>query len=320
MLKFVVKRILSLIPILLGVVFLVFTLMYFLPGGAVSRMSIYGGDTLDSFFNALGWGPDFFSRFLRYAFNVITKLELGVSSNTGRFVSDDILMRLPRTLTLAGFAVVLVCLVGPPIGMYAALHHNTWRDNGVMTFALLGSSVPSYVLGILLMLFFSLVLGWLPASGYYGPEYYILPVLTLSVGGIASTARMTRSALLDILGEDYVTTARAKGLRERRVVLRHALKNALVPIITIITGQFAQLLGGAYVIEAVFSIPGIGKYMVDAISNRDLSGLQGCIILLAVLISVINILADVAYVAIDPQIKARYSGGRREKNASVRKV
>ena len=227
-----------------------------------------------------------------------------------RSVSADIMDRFPRTAIIALVSVVLSLVIGVPIGVASAVGQNTWRDRLAMV-SLIGVSMPAFWVGLLLVIEFSLNLRWLPASGIDTPLHFIMPCFACSLGGIASIARQTRSSMLEVIRADYIVTARAKGQTEFKVIYSHALRNALIPIITSAGASFGIMLGGALVIETVFSIPGLGLYMVKGISNRDYPAIQGAVIFLSIAFSLVMLLTDLIYAYVDPRIKSQYVSGRR---------
>jgi len=238
----------------------------------------------------------------------LVKGDLGRSIHARRPVLDMILERYPATLLLAAAAMVVAWLVALPAGLAAAVKKDTWIDNLSMFGALLGISLPNFWLGPLLILLFSIQLGWLPVSGLDGPLSLILPAVTLGTAMAAILTRMTRSSLLEVIREDYVTTARAKGLSERRVILKHAFKNAVIPILTLVGLQFGGLLAGSIITETIFSWPGLGSLMVTAIYSRDFPLLQGAVMTISLSYVLINLLTDLLYGLADPRIRL---GGRR---------
>ena len=226
---------------------------------------------------------------------------------------------MPRTLMLALVTLIIAYGLGIPLGILAATHQNKWQDHVSMVLALIGVAIPNFWLALLLIILFSVKLGWLPAMGVgvglAGIKYYILPAVSNCACALANCARQTRSSMLDVIRADYITTARAKGVPERVVVTRHALKNALIPIITMMGTTFGRLLGGAMIIETIFTIPGMGSYIIGAVNNRDYPVVQGGSIILAIAFSIAMLLIDLLYAAVDPRIKAKYiaSGKKRKK-------
>ena len=225
----------------------------------------------------------------------------------------EILSRLPRTIGLGLISMIISFVFGVLLGILAGTHQNRWQDSLSMVIALVGVSMPAFWLALMLVLLFSVKLNLLPASGMGGIEYYILPAIANSVGGIAGIARQTRSSILETIRSDYVTTARSKGLKENEVVMKHILPNALIPIITVAGQSFAGVFGGSLIIETVFSINGLGLYMMSGITSRDYPVVQGCVVLLGIIFSLCMLLVDIAYAFVDPRIKAQYEGESKKK-------
>ncbi|PKM64063.1 MAG: peptide ABC transporter [Firmicutes bacterium HGW-Firmicutes-20] len=308
MFRYILRRSLFLIPVMLGVSFIVFSLIHFTPGDPA--MVILGEsappEAIEQLRTEMGLDDPFLVQYGRYVFNVVTKLDFGRSYVSRREVFGEIIGQFPNTVKLAGLAVTVAMLIGIPAGVIAATHQNKWIDNVTMFFSLLGVSMPIFWQGILLILVFSLTLQWLPSSGFNTWQQMILPSLTLGSGSAAIIARMTRSSMLEVYRQDYVRTARSKGLKERVVVTRHALKNALIPIVTVIGLQFGFLLGGAVLTESIFGIPGLGRLMVNSIRTKDMMIIQGGVLLIAFTFSIINLFVDVLYAYLDPRIRSQY--------------
>ena len=311
--KYVAKRLLWMIPIILFVAVLIFVIMDFVPGDPVTIMlgSSATQEEMEVAREEMGLNKPFLIRLGSYLEKAFFHFDLGTSYQTSTPVTQELLQRFPRTLLLSLISMLLAVCLGLPIGIYAAMHRNSAADRIAMFFSLIGVSMPSFWLGLLLVLLFSLRLGWLPAFGVGGVAYYILPALANSFGGIAGVARQSRSSVLDVLRADYVTTAQAKGLTDGDILRKHILPNSMIPVITYVGSIFGRMLGGTLVIEQVFSLPGIGNYMILAINNRDYPAVQGSVIFCAVTFSVIMLCVDLLYAAIDPRIKAQYSGKRR---------
>ena len=311
--KYIAKRILWLIPVIVGVTFLIFTIMFFIPGDPVAIMlgSSATQAEIEQAREMLGLNGSYLHRFWNYASGVFLRFDLGTSFQYGTSVTADMLTRFPRTFTLAVASMLISICVGVPLGVIAATHQNTVSDRASMIIAMFGVSMPSFWLAILLVLLFSMKLGLLPSYGIGGLKFYILPAITNSFGGIAGFARQTRSSVLECIRADYVTTARAKGVSEKKVLMGHILPNSMIPIITYAGTQFSGLLGGAIVIENVFTIPGIGTYMVQAINYRDYGAVQGSVIFSAITFSVVMLIVDVIYAYVDPRIKAQYENKQR---------
>ena len=311
--KYITKRILWLIPVIVGVTFLIFTIMFFIPGDPVAIMlgSSATQAEIEQAREMLGLNGSYLHRFWNYASGVFLRFDLGTSFQYGTSVTADMLTRFPRTFTLAVASMLISICVGVPLGVIAATHQNTVSDRASMIVAMFGVSMPSFWLAILLVLLFSMKLGLLPSYGIGGLKFYILPAIANSFGGIAGFARQTRSSVLECIRADYVTTARAKGVSEKKVLMGHILPNSMIPIITYAGTQFSGLLGGAIVIENVFTIPGIGTYMVQAINYRDYGAVQGSVIFSAITFSVVMLIVDVIYAYVDPRIKAQYENKQR---------
>ncbi len=321
MLKYILKRLLWMIPIILGVTILVFTMMTFCPGDPAEI--ILGTTATEADLLAkrveLGLDQPFLVRLAQYMSDVFLHFDMGNSWITNIDIMSSIAERMPRTLVLALVTLIIAYGLGIPLGIMAATHQNKWQDHLSMILALIGVAIPNFWLALLLIILFSVNLGWLPAmgvgTGLAGLKYYILPAVSNCAGALANCARQTRSSMLDVIRADYITTARAKGVPERVVVTKHALKNALIPIITMMGTTFGRLLGGAMIIETIFTIPGMGSYIIGAVNNRDYPVVQGGSIILAIAFSIAMLLIDLLYAAVDPRIKAKYvaSGKRRKK-------
>jgi len=318
MTKYILKRLLWMVPVILGVTVVIFFIMHFVPGDPA--VIILGTEASQAELQAkreqLGLAQPFVIQLGNYMKQVFLHFDFGNSYITNNSITKELLGRLPRTALVGFISIVLMLLVGIPLGITAAVHQNGLGDRICMVIALIGVSVPSFWLGLLLVITFSLRLGWLPASGIGGLQYYVLPCIASAFGGIAGLARQSRSSMLEVIRSDYVVTARAKGLSERKVIYGHALPNALIPIITVAGSHLAHIFGGSVVIENVFSIPGIGSYMVQAVNNRDYTVVTGSVIFLAVVFSLVMLLVDVVYAFVDPRIKAQYTNGSRKKKGA----
>ena len=315
MIRYIVKRILLMIPVIIGVTWLIFTIMYFTPGDPAQIIlgSEVSTEVLEAKREELGLNKSYIERFVEYAKDVYFHFDFGESYMNGKPVIEDILQRFPYTLRVASISVCLALLIGIPLGVIAAVNQYSWKDNASMLVALVGISMPGFWVGQMLSLLFALKLGLLPASGVDGPASYILPCLAIGLTGCASIARQTRSAMLEVIRQDYIVTARAKGIINSKVIFVHGLRNALIPVATQAGTSFGMQLGGAIVAESVFSIPGIGTYMMNSISSRDYPAIQGSVIFVAVVFSLVMLLVDLVYAFIDPRIKAQYAGKKRKK-------
>ena len=311
--RYILKRLLLMIPVVVLVAVLIFTIMYFTPGDPA--IIILGPNASFEQLAAkraeLGIDQPYLVQLFNYLKNVFIRFDFGNSFINGRSVSSQIMERFPRTLLIATFSVLFSVIVGVPLGIIAAVNQYSWKDNASMFAALIAASMPGFWIAQMMSLLFALKLGWLPATGIGSWKCYILPVVANAIGGVATMARQTRSSMLEVVREDFITTARAKGQAEKKVVYHHALRNALIPIVTCAGGAFGFQLGGALVVETVFSIPGLGKYMMDAISMRDYPAIRGTVIFLAIAFSIVMLAVDILYAFIDPRIKGQYQSKKR---------
>jgi peptide/nickel transport system permease protein len=308
MLTYILQRLLGALFVIFGVVSIVFLLIHMIPGDPVEIMLGESASTTDreALRVALGLNQPLWVQFQQYLAGLL-QFDMGNSIHFRRPVSDLLLERLPATGLLAAMTLLITLVLALPLGIIAAVRRDTVWDSGAMTFAMLGVSIPNFWLGPILILVFSLWLGWFPVSGRNGFGSVVLPALTLSTGLIAVLSRMVRSSMLEVLGEDYIRTARAKGLPSQRVILHHGLRNALLPVITLLGLQLGALLAGAVITETVFSWPGVGLLTIESIQSRDYPVVQACVLLISVTYVLVNLLTDFAYAWIDPRIRL---GGR----------
>jgi len=307
MYKYVIKRVLFSIPVLLGAIFMVFTIMYFSPGdpgSIILGMTAKKAD-IAALNHQLGVDRPFFVQFFSYLKNMLHG-DFGVSYRNQRPVFEEIINRFPNTFILAFWSMILSTIVGTVFGIISAVRQYSVLDTTLTTIAMFLSAFPGFWLGLMLMLVFSLHLGWLPSSGIDSWKSYVLPVLTLTLGGSAPTMRLTRATILETIRADYIRTARSKGAPEKVVVWKHALKNALLPLVTSLGMGFGASLGGAVIIETVFGMPGLGRLTVTAIREQDTPTVMAATLFLAVLFLAIMLLVDILYAYIDPRIKAKY--------------
>lgn len=304
MLRYIGRRLIGAIPVLWGVVTLVFCIMRVLPGDPAALMLSEGGGSAESIAALradLGLDAPLLVQYGRYLFDVL-RGDLGVSLFTQRSVVATIAEQLPSTIELAVASMLVAILLGTTIGIVAAVKHGTWLDSLGTTLSITGVSIPVFWSGLLLIWLFSLQLNLLPATGNGGLAHLIMPALVLGFASAGAIARLVRASLLDVLDNDFVNTARAKGLHERTLLLRHALKNAFIPVITIIGLQFGFLLGGTVVTETIFARRGIGRLVLDSILWKDFPVVQGVVLLVALIYTVVNLTVDVAYAYLDPRI------------------
>lgn len=316
--RYILKRILMMIPVMLGVTLLVFLMLEITPGDPARQ--ILGEQATEEMVQQLrddmGLNDNFFVRYARYVWNVCHG-DFGTSYTTGRPVFDEIIERFPTSLKLAALATILSGLLGIPLGIFSAIKQYSWVDSILVGVALIGVSMPGFWLGLMLILLFSVTLGWLPPSGFEGPLYWILPSITIGYISAATIFRMTRSSMLEVIRQDYIRTARAKGQRESKVITKHALKNAIIPIITVMGLRFGGSLGGSVITEQMFSIPGLGQLMINAINNRNYPVVQGGVLLIALSYSLINLLVDILYAYADPRIKSQYSAKSAKRQSKL---
>ena len=307
MLKYIGRRLLMMIPVMLGVILIVFTLMYITPGDPVD--TLLGDDATpemaEQLREELGLNGTYIERLGKYLVN-LAHGDLGICYSTKQPVMDRIIQTFPNSLKLAGCSVLLSVAIGLTLGIVSAVKQYSLFDNIAMTLAMIGNAMPNFWQGLLLMLLFALHWKILPASGFDGWTYMILPAITIGTSSAAAVARMTRSSMLEVIRQDYITTAEAKGQTELKIIIFHALKNALIPVITTIGIQFGHLLGGAVLTESIFAVPGVGKMMVDAIKARNYPVVQGGVLRVALTFSLVNLAVDILYAFVDPRIRSQY--------------
>ncbi|PID58604.1 glutathione ABC transporter permease GsiC [candidate division KSB3 bacterium] len=302
--NYIIRRLLLTVPVMLGVVTLVFLFIHFIPGDPVQVMlgESAASANMEELREGLGLNNPLGEQYLSFLKGLFTG-DLGVSIHTGQPIVSSILERVPATLELTISSLIVALLISIPLGVISASRQYSVLDNGSMFFALIGISMPNFWLGPLLIILFSVNLGWLPVSGRGGIAHLILPAMTLGTALAAKLTRMTRSSMLEILHEDYITTSRAKGLREGFIMFKHGLRNALLPVITVFGIQFGALLSGALITETIFAWPGIGRLTISAIQKRDYPLVQGCVLFIAFGYVFANLLTDLAYALADPRIR-----------------
>ena len=316
MYKFVLKRLLQLIPVIIGVTFIVFFIMNLAPGdpAAIILGDQATAEALAMKREELGLNDPLLVRYFNYMKNLL-RGDMGTSYKNNIPVWNQVIDRLPNTAILAVAGIFIALLFGIPIGILSAKKQYSLLDNISMVAALIGVSLPNFWSGLLLVMLFSLTLGWLPSQGMGSGgvipvlRSIILPSLTLGINSMAMVARMTRSSMLEVIRQDYISTAQAKGLNDHVITTQHMLRNALIPIITAVGLQFGHLLGGAMLAETVFSWPGLGRLMVDSIKSRDIPMVLGCVVFMATMFSIVNLIVDIVYAFVDPRIKSMYKKG-----------
>lgn len=305
--KYIIKRLLLLIPVILGVTFIVFFIMHLTPGdpAKIALGENAPQEQVDRMREEMGLNDHFLIQYARFVKKAATG-DFGRSYDTKKPVFDEVFSRFPATLRLTIAGIIIAVLIGIPVGIISATKQYSILDYSTMILALLGVSMPNFWLGLMLILFFSVRQGWLPSGGSGTLAHIILPAITLGTGVAAIITRMTRSSMLEVIRQDYIRTARAKGVAENVVINKHALKNALIPIVTVIGLQFGYLLGGAVLTETVFTWPGVGRLLVEAIKRKDTPTVLASVVFLSVTFSIVNLLVDILYAYLDPRIKSQY--------------
>ena len=314
MLKYILRRLLLIIPVLLGAVIVVFTINYFsTTDPAMVKLGLSASDPykLAAMREQMGLNRPYIVQLADYIWKLFHG-DLGNSYVYSKTVWELLAGRIPNTLKLGLGAMVLSIAVGIPLGIAAALHQNTAIDYATTTFAVIMNAMPGFLVAVILMLIFSLKLQWFPVSGADGFKSFVLPVISAGIGPITQNARMTRSSILEVIRQDYVRTARAKGIAERVITTKHVLKNALIPILTMVGAGLGTCLAGSILVEMIFNIPGMGMLINSSIMSKDFITVQGCVVVCAVVVALANLLTDLAYAAVDPRIKAQYTAGSRK--------
>ena len=309
MIRYVIKRILLMVPIMIGVSFIVFTILNIVPGDPARAMLGEGAlqEDVDALNHELGLDQPFFVRYFTFLKDVFTRFDFGDSYKTGQPVLNDVMARIPISATLAILATISSALIGIPLGILSAVKQYSMFDTISRMVSIFLASVPAFWLSMLLIFFFALELGVLPSSGVATYAGYVLPTIALAITSAGSQLRFTRSAMLETIRQEYIKTARAKGAPEKNVVFGHALKNAALPIITVIGTNFGGLLGGAVITESIFSLPGLGTLLVQGIRQKDIPCTMGATVFYAFLFCTCMLLVDLLYAFADPRIKAKYA-------------
>ena len=307
MLRYIVKRVILLIPIIIGITIVIQLLIEVTPGDPAKLMLGIEAtpERVEEVRDQMGLNDPLPVRYVRYMRGVLQG-DFGRSFTTGRIVVDEMAQRFPYTLMLVSISLCLSILIGIPLGVFAATNQNTWKDNASMFAALFCVSMPSFWFALMLIQEFAVRRRWLPLAGIREWTGWIMPAVALALGLTAVIARQTRSNLLEVIRQDFITTARAKGLGEGKVIYRHALKNALIPVIMVCGGMFGSLLGGVLISEVIFSIPGLGQYTIQALNNRDYPVIQSSVLILSTLFAVVILLVDIVFALVDPRIRSQY--------------
>lgn len=313
MLRFIINRLLLLIPTMLGITLIVLFFITITPGDPVRAMA---GDQLseeemEELRVSMGLKDPFFVRYVKYIKNVL-KGDFGTSYRTKRAVLDEIQQRFPYTLFLVSVSMLLSIGIGIPLGIYAATHQYSWKDNAAIVASLFCVSMPNFWFALMLVQLFCVKWRLFPTAGVDTWKGWVLPAIASALSHAATIARQTRSNMLEVIRQDYITTARAKGLSERVVRYKHALKNAVIPVIMIAGSTFGLALGGSMIFEVVFSIPGLGAYTISALQNRDYPVIQGSVLIMSTILALVLLIVDVIFAIVDPRIRSQYSGRRKK--------
>ena len=318
MIKYIIKRLLIMIPLVLGISFIVLILIDLAPGDVAKQIAGAEAEEwqVEQIREELHLNDPLIVRYARFVGNAF-RGSLGKSYITKTDVMGDILKRFPYTVLLATMSILLAMIIGIPIGIYAATHQYSWKDNAAILLSLFSVSMPSFWFALILVQLFAVKWGLLPPYGIDSWKGWILPTVSLALAYTASIARQTRSNMLEVIRQDYITTAKATGVPSSRVLFRHALKNALTPVITVVGGLYGMALGGALVAETIFSVPGLGKYTLVALTNRDYPGIQGSVLFISILHCIVILLIDLLFAFVDPRIRSQYSRGKKRKKSEL---
>lgn len=308
--KYILKRLVMCILVIFCASIVIFTIMYFVPGDPVEIMMGANAtvEVKEAMREELGLNDPFLVQLGNFMYSVFIKFDLGTSYTYNAPITDELFSRMPRTIALGLASIVIDVVISIPLGILAALKRGKWQDTTCTVFAMACVSVPDFWFALMLVIIFSQTLGWLPSYGIGGIEYYIMPVAAGALAGIGGLLRQTRSGMLDVMTSDFVVTARAKGVPEGKVITKHMLPNALIPVITVVGAHFGRCIAGTVIIEQIFSIPGVGAYLLSAVNSRDYPIIRGSVIILAAVTSIVMLAVDLVYALIDPRIKAQYAG------------
>ncbi len=324
MLKYIVRRLLLIIPVLLGAIIIIFTINFFsTTDPAMIKLGLKANDAtlLAEMRHEMGIDRPYIVQLGEYLIN-LCKGDMGDSYVYSKTVAELIISRVPNTLKISIGAILISICLGIPLGLAAALHQNSFIDYLTSILAILLTAIPGFLVAVVLMQFFGVKLRWFPVSGTAeGFKSFILPTIAAGIGSLAQNARMTRSSVLEVIRQDYVRTARAKGISEGKVITRHVLKNALIPILTMVGNGMGSAMAGSILVEMIFQIPGMGMLINNSINSKDFITVQGCVLICAVVVCIMNLLTDLAYAAVDPRIKAQFTvGSKKKKKAEAKEV
>ena len=311
--RYILKRLGWMIIIILCVTILIFTITYFIPGDPARTMlgSMASVAEVENMQAKLGIDKPYLVQLGTYLKNLIFHLDFGISWSYNVPVVQELFARLPVTILVGGVAMLIQIILGIPLGVFAATHQSQWQDYVSIGLSMILVSLPDFWVALMLIVLFSVKLGWLPAYGITGWQNFVMPIIATAISGIAMNARQARSAMLEVFRADYITTARAKGQVEKKVIWRHMFPNAMMPIITIVVSGLTRIVGGTAIVENIFSIPGVGQYMLNGINSMDFPVIRGSVIVLSLFSALSVLLMDLVYAFVDPRIKAQYASGKR---------
>ncbi len=315
--RYILKRILWIIPIMLGVITIIFCISSLTPGDPAASLlgSTATQEEIDAMHHTLGLDQPLIKQWFDYIVGIITRFDFGTSYQTRQPVINEVLARFPITLVLALSATAIGVVLGIPLGIVSALKQYTWIDNVILVFSVLLISMPNFWLAMMLLNVFAVNLHWLPSFGISTPSGWILPIVVAGLQSMTQNIRITRSSMLEVMRQDYIRTARAKGQKEKVIVTRHMLRNAMIPVATSVGSGLGNQLGGNMALESVFSLPGVGNYIVKAITAINTPAMLGGILFVALVFTLVNLAVDIAYVIIDPRLKTRVTGKKISKRA-----
>lgn len=313
--RYIVKRLLWMIPVILGVSILIFTLLYFVPGDPASIIlgTNASAEAKIQMRHELGLDQPFMVQLGAFLRDTFLRFDFGSSYVSKQPVLKEILTRLPYTLKVCWIGLAIALVLGVPLGVVAATNKNTWKDNLSMFVSILFISMPNFWFALSLISLFAIQLGWLPVQGVNSMAGYIIPIICTTIGTMAQFTRMTRSSMLEVLHQDYITTAKAKGQTGRNIIWRHAFRNAMLPIVTALGGLMAGSIGFGVVVEQIFSIPGIGAYLLIGINMRDYPVIRGCVLMFAIIFSLMSLITDLVYGVVDPRMKTVIAKKKKKK-------
>lgn len=321
MLRYIIKRVVWMIPVLLGVSIFIFTLLYFVPGDPANI--ILGAqateEAKEELREEMGLNEPYVVQLGSFLKKTFIDFDFGESYISRQSVGTELSQRLPYTLRVCWIGLLIAVLIGVPLGIWAAVNQNTWKDNLSMFISIVAVSMPCFWFALLMVYMFAMKLGWLPVQGVASWKGYIIPCLCSALGTMAAFTRQMRSSMLETIRQDYITTARAKGQTERKIIFSHALRNSMLPIVTSLGGMMAGTIGFGVVVESIFSIPGLGNYLLTGINNRDYPVVRGSVLILAIVFSVMSLVVDIVYGIVDPRLKTAMAKKKRKKKAKMLK-